>query len=55
MEEKNTGKMFTCLWSLSDLEMGVTAGDFACSSACLRVILGFQVPKRTLEHELLPA
>ncbi|MFA6294656.1 MAG: hypothetical protein WC637_22885, partial [Victivallales bacterium] len=48
-------KIFRPPRSLSDLEMGVTAGDFACSSACLRVILGFQVPKRTLEHELLPA
>ena len=41
--------------SLSDFEMGSTACDFACSSACLRVIRVFQVPKRTLEHELLRA
>jgi hypothetical protein len=30
--------------SLPDLEICVTADDLACSSACLRVILGFQVP-----------
>jgi hypothetical protein len=37
----------TCLWSLSDLEMGVTAVEFAGSSppeADLRVIPVFQVP-----------
>jgi hypothetical protein len=31
---------FSHVWlsnSLSDLKMGVTAGDLACSSACLRV------------------
>jgi len=31
-------------WSLSDLEMSVTSGEFAGSSACLRVIPCFKVP-----------
>jgi hypothetical protein len=30
--------------SLSDLQMGVNAGDLACSSACLRVLHGFELP-----------
>ena len=32
--------------------MSSSGGEFVRSSACLRVILGFQVPLRTLEHEL---
>jgi hypothetical protein len=47
--------MFTRLSSLSDLKMGVTACDLTCSSACLRVLHGFELPYRTLEHELLQA
>jgi len=30
---------FTRLWNLSDLEMSMIAVDFACSSACLRVLI----------------
>ena len=30
--------------SLADLKTGVTAGDLACSSACLRVLHGFELP-----------
>jgi hypothetical protein len=30
--------------SLSDFKMGVTAGDLACSSACLRVFHAFELP-----------
>ena len=47
---------FSHVWlpkCLSDLQMGVTKGDLAGSSACLRVLHGFEFPLRTLEHELL--
>jgi hypothetical protein len=27
-------------------DMGVTAGDLACSSACLRVLHGFELPSQ---------
>ena len=49
---------FSHVWlhrRLSDLQMGVTTGDLAGSSACLRVLHGFDIPRRTLEHELLRA
>jgi hypothetical protein len=38
------GKQNIEISSLSDLETGVTAGELACSSACLRVLHGFELP-----------
>jgi hypothetical protein len=34
----------SCSSRLSDLKMSVPAGDLACSSACLRVLHGFELP-----------
>jgi hypothetical protein len=42
--QKNYEAFIRSAGSLSDLEMGVTSGDLACSSACLRVLHGFELP-----------
>ena len=49
-KEEGSVKEYGSMWvsvgtsSPSDLKMGVTAGDLACSSACLRGLHGFELP-----------